>query len=691
MSVRNIFYSIIVVTGFFGALELALAVAGVRPVLLTEDPLVGFAENIPLFVEATRPDGKDVFRTAPYHLRMFNYQEFPGEKAGNSYRIFCMGGSTTHGRPFYDPVSFCGWLRTYLKTADPTRNWEVINAGGVSYASYRVAKLMKEFRQYQPDLFIVYTGQNEFLEERSYGDLMKLPGWVINLNASLSGTRTYTGMKHVIDTLRPGTVTQAQQGTILEGDVDEILNHSVGPESYHRDETLRQQIITHFRLNMMRMASLARDAGADIIFVQPAINIKDMSPFKSEHRDGLGADELKQWDTLYRRAGTLQEEGSYREALTLYRQALVIDDRYAELHYRSGQVHFELGEYAKAETAFRRAVEEDIAPLRVLGSMQRIIEEVAASEGIPLVDFPSIIRTAYRDNYEHTIFGKEYFRDHVHTGMEGYRLLGLALFEQLVRQEIATPDASWDEARRELLEQEVIAGLEPGFEGRAALMLGKVFEWAGKLDEAYAQFTRAFEILGPHPMIYERLAKSSFLRGKYAASARYLRESLERYDDIPGVHLNLARILGIQGKTDEAIEHCRAEIDLDPSSHAAHAGLATLLEFKGDYTAALEHYALSLERKPDYEYARLQLAGLLHRQDRYDEAEVHAREILRIDPGHTGAHHALGLIMQAQGDVEQARQHFAAAGPSDAGNPDTGHTQTGGIGTRLAVDLYEQR
>ena len=92
MSVKNIIYSIITVTVFFGGLEFALAALGVRPVLLTEDPLVGFAENIPLFVEDTRPDGAVMLRTAPNHLRMFNYQEFPREKADNSYRIFCMGG-----------------------------------------------------------------------------------------------------------------------------------------------------------------------------------------------------------------------------------------------------------------------------------------------------------------------------------------------------------------------------------------------------------------------------------------------------------------------------------------------------------------------------------------------------------------------------------------------------------------------
>ena len=93
-------------------------------------------------------------------------------------------------------------------------------------------------------------------------------------------------------------------------------------------------------------------------------------------------------------------------------------------------------------------MEEDIAPLRMLGAMQRSVTEVAAAENVPLVDFPGVLRQAYqRDNYPHAVVGKEYFVDHVHTNMEGYRLLGLALFDELVRENIAHPDATWNAAR----------------------------------------------------------------------------------------------------------------------------------------------------------------------------------------------------------------------------------------------------
>lgn len=661
MYIKNVLFTFIIVTGFFGASELILASMGVTPVLLTDDPFVGFAKNVPQFVETTAVDGSVILKTANNKRGLFNYQEFPKEKAGNSYRIFCMGGSTTYGRPYHDKVSFCGWLREYLQAADPLRNWEVINAGGISFASYRVAKLMGELKQYQPDLFIVYSGQNEFLEERSYGALADLPSWLINLNAALSGTRVYTAMKDMIDAMQTGSLQQAKQHYKLSGEVEEVLNYTVGPESYHRDDALKRQIVTHYRLNLMRMVRIARSADADIVFVQPAINIKDMSPFKSEHRDGLDEQAQQDWEALYQRATVLQEAGNLPEALLVYQQAREIDDRYAEVHYRIGQVLFSLGRYDEAETSFRQAVEEDVAPLRMLDSMQQIVADIAASEDVPLIDFPGIIREAYLQHYDHAVFGKEYFPDHVHTNMEGYRLLGVALFDYLASQNIVIPDASWNDVRIDAVSEAVIAGLDPGAEAYTFINLGKVLDWAGKFEEAYNLFKRAQDILGPNAAIYDRLARSSYGLGKYDEAIHYLHELQRIAPEIPGAHSRLAMIYERLGKTDAAIEHCRAELEVKPDDYHVHAALANLLVKKGDDAAALAHYNTALQLEPDNQYARVQLAQLLVRLHRYDEALLHAQEALRINPEQYRVHDTLGLIMKHQGHPEEAARHFTEA------------------------------
>ena len=78
-----------------------------------------------------------------------------------------------------------------LPAADSSRDWEVINVGAISYASYRTAGLMEELAQYEPDLFIVYTGHNEFLERRTYDTLSERPSLVTDVLALTSRTRYF--------------------------------------------------------------------------------------------------------------------------------------------------------------------------------------------------------------------------------------------------------------------------------------------------------------------------------------------------------------------------------------------------------------------------------------------------------------------------------------------------------------------
>ena len=93
LSVRKkLLFGLAATAGFFLLLELSLALAGVQPLYLTEDPFVGFQPGAKLFV----PDG-EVMRTNSVKLCFFNPQSFPVKKGPDTYRIFCLGGSTTFG------------------------------------------------------------------------------------------------------------------------------------------------------------------------------------------------------------------------------------------------------------------------------------------------------------------------------------------------------------------------------------------------------------------------------------------------------------------------------------------------------------------------------------------------------------------------------------------------------------------
>ena len=88
--------------GAFLLFELILFAFGVRPIFDERDPAAGYAQGVPLFEERER-DGKTVMVTARNKLGLFNRQEFPKNKASDSYRIFCLGGVLLPNGPAKDP------------------------------------------------------------------------------------------------------------------------------------------------------------------------------------------------------------------------------------------------------------------------------------------------------------------------------------------------------------------------------------------------------------------------------------------------------------------------------------------------------------------------------------------------------------------------------------------------------------
>ena len=106
--VKNIALGASVTIGFFVLVEVILLAAGVVPLYERTDPYVGFSGYAPLFTQRTPSGEEPYFETAHNKLLWFNLQRFPAGKAEGVTRIFCIGGSTTYGRPYDDRTSFCG-------------------------------------------------------------------------------------------------------------------------------------------------------------------------------------------------------------------------------------------------------------------------------------------------------------------------------------------------------------------------------------------------------------------------------------------------------------------------------------------------------------------------------------------------------------------------------------------------------
>lgn len=660
---KKLVFACVATVGFFMLLELVLTAAGVQPVNSLEDPYVGFASYSPLFVEKTDARGRAVMATAENKSTWFNPQEFPPTKPDGTYRIFTLGGSTTYGRPYNDTTSFSGWLREFLPEADASHRWSVVNAGGISYASYRVARLMEELNDYEPDLYIVYCGHNEFLERRTYSDLIDTPEALRDLQSALGKSRTYSLLRRL---LRGGEQARHKPGDGMQAklpeDVDSILDDAVGPDAYTRDDEFRRQVIAHYRFNLGRMIRLARSAGARVILVVPASNLRNCSPFKSDPQAGMDEVQRVRLEELVEGTQQLMQAGRWRQALATADEALAIDRRFARLQYLRGRILWQFGGHKQARKAFLRARDEDVCPLRALSEMVAIVRDVAAEQNVPLLDFERLIEK--RSPGE--VPGEEWFLDHVHPTIAGHRLLAEQLLE-LMRSEglVASPLSGG--AR-----QRVIARVESRIDRRAHAValknLSKVLGWAGKQEESQKLALRAVAMIPDDAEAQFEAGNACLQLRRYDDAIRYFRTSLKLLPGSAKAFYGIGLAYELQQRPEKAIEQFRAALEHDPGFANAHFKLGRLYADANRIELAERHYRLALKLNPHDHLSRNGLGILLARRGERDAAEREFRRALRDRPGFADALCNLGRIQRERGEERQAVQSFREALRGDPGH-----------------------
>ncbi len=635
--------------------EAAMTLLGLGDAVLYDDPFVGFAPGKELFEKKTLPDGEIVFATRPEKLAFFNAQRFPAEKGADTYRIFTLGGSTTAGRPYDDKVAFARWLGLYLNELDPSRDWQTINAGAISYASYRVVLLMKELVRYEPDLFVVYTGHNEFLEERSYSGIINQNPVLKRLRFWLNSRRFYATARHAWLGLRePSEKAEAAPTGDLEGEVNARLDGWTGLELYHKDKELEESISQHFAHNLQRMARVAEAHGIDLIFVQPVSNLKDFSPFKSEHPASLSEDQTADFAAFLAKSRSFSESDDPESALASLDQALAIDPEHAEAHFLVGRAHLARQDFENAEAAFVRAKDLDVAPLRALERFKKDLVEIAEKEEVELIDLPTLLAAESRQRFGHPILGNEFLLDHVHPDLPTHSLIAEQVITILTAKGIARPDPSWNDTKRQAVYDRLVSGIDRSYYAERDLNLAKVLGWAGKLEEAEAPLARAAAELTGNPEVHLHLGIVYQKAGRYVEAASELEKALALNPDSPEARFNLGVVLGHLGRDQDGIVALEEATRLRPGYPEAHYNLGVLLRQRGFLERAVGALERARDLRPEATEVHNQL-GLAYRSlGRLDEAATTFERGLTIDQKQATLRTGLGITYGMQGRFDDA-------------------------------------
>ncbi|MCA9102245.1 MAG: tetratricopeptide repeat protein, partial [Planctomycetales bacterium] len=335
-----------------------------------------------------------------------------------------------------------------LRLADTSRQWTVVNCGGVSYASYRLVPILQEVLGYEPDLVILYTGHNEFLEDRTYDSLKRRPWLLKKAQSAACHWRTYVVAQTALNRWWRSKDHSTDDGRdVVSAEVEAMLDYENGLAQYAWDEPWRDGVVAHYEINIRRAVAIAREAGVPLLLVNPVENLRDCPPFKVVPREGLGdVDRAKLAELLDQ--GHAFYHGPQRDlaaAAARFERALAIDDRHAGARYELAECYDQLGLTDQARAAYLLAKDTDVCPLRMLESMHAALLDVANQTGTPLIDARALF--AARSNGG--IPDGELLIDHVHPNVHGHQIVGEALAQWLIDELELQTAPEWQAARQQ--------------------------------------------------------------------------------------------------------------------------------------------------------------------------------------------------------------------------------------------------
>src|SRR6201998_4261515 len=159
---------------------------------------VGFptALTVPCTVQGQPAACYNLFFPAPFFppgmIKTPQAYAIPAEKPKGTYRIFVLGESAAMGDP--DPAyAFSRYLEVMLRQRYPGMKFEVVNTGSVAINSHVLLPIAEGLAKQRPDLFILYSGNNEVVGPYGPGTALTSSGMslpVIRTNIFVRSTRT---------------------------------------------------------------------------------------------------------------------------------------------------------------------------------------------------------------------------------------------------------------------------------------------------------------------------------------------------------------------------------------------------------------------------------------------------------------------------------------------------------------------
>lgn len=361
---------------------------------------------------------------------------FEIHKQQNTKRIFCLGESTMAGFPYEFNATAPGFLRDRLKALLPHYNIEVINVGLSAVGSFVVLDFLEELTNYEPDLFIIYLGHNEFYGAYGVGSKVAIRGgaWLTRMTLGLLKFKTFLLLRdayvRILSWFSPPASTR-DPGTLMQQMASEktIPLHS----------PLYDEARKIYEENLKRIIRAAHEKGIPVAFSTLVSNLKDHPPFVSVFDEHTAETQKAEWRRLVALAESALQRRQLDSAVTLFSNATMIDSANAEGLFKLGIVLYAQGKFDEARRAFIAAKDRDALRFRATEDFQNILTGTCNALHVPLAHVDS----AFTANSPHGIVGSELVLEHLHPNIEGYFLMAKTIAATLRQGRLLGSEADW--------------------------------------------------------------------------------------------------------------------------------------------------------------------------------------------------------------------------------------------------------
>jgi tetratricopeptide (TPR) repeat protein len=386
------------------------------------DPYVHFGRTVSFFEDVTigGVDGKRVMARELYREREVS---FATRKPPGTFRIFCIGSSASAGWPHPEKEIYSEYLAQALASAFPSRKIEVLNVSAHAYAAYRNRLIFREVLQYEPDLLIVYTGNNEFIEPRLYATA---PRWYEPLGSLAKHSTVYRlvrGSSRVAELFPENTFRADLRGNVAYEQWSKIDKL---PLVLRTDPGQFEKVIQHYDFSVTSMVRAAQEQGTPVILLTVPVNLRTWQPNVSVV--SVQGDQEKAWRKEYGAGRAALFRNDAELAAAAFARAAAIDSGHASTQYYLGRALETAGRLDEAYGAFERARDLDASPFRATSHLNNVVRRIGGSFGnVMMIDMEAVFRDAVHPYAP----GFDLFLDYVHPTKKGNLLIAQKVFDAI--------------------------------------------------------------------------------------------------------------------------------------------------------------------------------------------------------------------------------------------------------------------